>query len=272
MPGRLSRDQEVGQQRRVGPVHPDVRVTEPDVELQRPAEVDRSPDQVPEQDLVVEPGRRAGLDRAEQPPGGRGDVGRARPGRVEVEAVPVRDDRLVADSARPRGRDRQFLGEQGRPSGGGGARSRHLLGHRLEPHDMTGRGPAGLGQLLGRRELVALIAGVDQPPGHPGRGEQAAVHLRRPELGPAAQVVLGRRGRLEVEHGGAPASQREAKLAVEHRGARSRRPGSLGDQQLEGRPVQVTGDDAMHVVVDQCQRLCCGHASSCSVGSAASSA
>jgi len=63
---RLGRDQEIGQQRRVGPVQPDIGVTEADMELQRPANVDGGPDQMPEQDRIDNPPRRVGIKRAEQ--------------------------------------------------------------------------------------------------------------------------------------------------------------------------------------------------------------
>ncbi len=189
---RLGRDQEIGQQRRVGPVQPDIGVTEADMELQRLADVDGGPDQMPEQDRIDNPRRRVGIKRAEQAACRRRDLRRGGPRRIEVESEPVSDDRFITDRPRCCRLSGEFFGEGPGPGGGGRPRPGCLLGHYLEPDNVASRRAARPHQLLGGGHLVALVAGIDQPLAHPGRRQQAPVHLRRAKFSAAPQVVLRR--------------------------------------------------------------------------------
>ena len=105
------------------------------------------------------------------------------------------------------------------------------------------------------QDVPSLVAGVDHEPLDATGGEEPASHLVATELSPPGDVSLGARVRRQVEHRGAPAADREAKLGIQVRGAGGRRPLGLGEARFEQTTIQRRDRGAVDVVVDQRQTI-----------------
>ncbi len=200
----------------------EVGVAKPGVQLDGQPTVDARPQQVAQQDGVVDPRRPGALD-VRKPPARRLDhVRRGRALGVEVEAVPVGDDRLHPDGVdRPLGEALDVpVGELLR----GHAVERPLLGDALQPHHFVGGGARDGGQHVGVEELVASISGIDEIVRDAAGSQQSTVHLIRPELVAPGDVRLRRRMRIQVEQRCAPTPEREPDLGVQLAGAGRSRP------------------------------------------------
>ncbi len=224
--------------------HPDVAVAETDVELDGKAELHGGL-----QREALE--HRVGQTRGAAPPGdGRGHLRGAGRRGVEAEAGAVGGHRLHADRADVGHGPVQAVTERAGELRGVHTVGRQVLGDLLQPHDVVGAGAGDPGELLRRRQALGVEPGVDQVARGAGRREQAAGHLLGAQLRAARQVVLRRRVFRQVEPGGAVPPDRQADRRVEVRVA-GRWGAALADQGLESRAVELAGDDAVTVMIDQ---------------------
>ncbi|GAA3149212.1 hypothetical protein GCM10017687_78300 [Streptomyces echinatus] len=224
-----------------------VRVAEAGVQLQRQAQIDGGPQQVPYQHRVGEPAA------PRQPvPGRPCHLGVRGALRGEGEAGPVGRDRLHRHHVRAA---YGLLGggaQDGRVLARLHAPRRHRLGELLQPYDLA-RGGAGRGrQLGGGGERVRRVAGVHAEHLGSGGRQEAAVDLLPAECRAPGQVVGGRGVPGEVQQGRAVPAHGDADGTVEGGDAGPGR--ALGDQGLEPSGVQVRRHRAVAVVVHQRQR------------------
>src|SRR5262249_56522229 len=137
---------EPGHPGRVAEVQHDVGVAESDMELQRQAEINPGPQNVPEQHWVVKTGL-SGLRASAQPvPRGAGDITGRGAFWIEIETEAVRHDGLEPD--RPLSRLRERAGVGGSEAIRADVAVGKLLGYRLQPDDLPGRLAGGLCHLL----------------------------------------------------------------------------------------------------------------------------
>jgi hypothetical protein len=89
----------------------------------------------------------------------------------------------------------------------------------------------------------------------PGGRHQPPAGLGAAELATSCQVAVGGRQRLEVEHRRAVPADRPAQRRVEQGRRRAVTPGRPRSSTLERGPVEVAGQDAVAVVVDQVDQV-----------------
>ncbi len=143
-----------------------VRVPEADVDLERPARPGALPEAEAEEHRMGEPDRATGRDRAQPAAGGIRHLEVRRRHRIEVQPVPVGDDRLGADGC---GQGRvQRRPERIRVSVSGDAATDDLLRHGLQAHDGVGGSPREPAKRPHVEQLTRPEAGVDHEAGEPG--------------------------------------------------------------------------------------------------------
>src|SRR5215831_18133514 len=156
----LHRLDEPGHPGRVATVQHDVGVAEPDMELQRQAEINPGPQNVPEQDRVIETGLPILRASAQPVPRGASDIAGRGAFWIEIETKAVSHDGLEPD--RRLGRPRERAGVSKSEASRADVTAGELLGYRFQPDNLPGRLARDLRHLLHGQQLTATVAGVDE--------------------------------------------------------------------------------------------------------------
>jgi hypothetical protein len=207
--GWLERPDQRSEQQRVCLMEVKVAVAVTRVELHRQPEFSRRPDEEPVQGFIRESAVGFGQPTSS---GGR-DVAAAGPFRRQVEAHPVRRDRLGRDDTGFAGGG-QRLAVGVREAGGGCIFRRNIHSERLQPDHLTCRRPRELTEFGRREQPVPVEPRVDEQRAQPRSPEEPARHLGGAEFGSPRDIRRGRDAGRQVEHRRTPAKERQARERV----------------------------------------------------------